>query len=271
METCPMEITSLVQEICSMPVPQEENLVEEEQTSPLVGLKSKVTSLVQEETKKSKTEDKTFVEDEEILPVVLDQDGNPLFNLKVMKKPQNVAKEPYKEKIPEKTSPPAVSPTQGVLVLTQDGKPVLNLGYVKIGKNLKLESTKVLQKPQTCSVGGAVDTVQKQHSPLPLVKGDYPLCQPKESTKTMAYVTKVASTSKGHSTKTSKAASTLVTTKTQESKDTVKLQSFQKAFGGGTLHSQLGTLSVPDDHGFNLEKDKESLITLKTLMCSHFV
>ena len=61
METCPMEITSLVQEICSMLVPQEENLAEEEQISPLVSSKSKVTSLVQEETKKSKTEDKTFV------------------------------------------------------------------------------------------------------------------------------------------------------------------------------------------------------------------
>ena len=56
-----MEITSLVQEICSMLVPQEENLAEEEQISPLVSSKSKVTSLVQEETKKSKTEDKTFV------------------------------------------------------------------------------------------------------------------------------------------------------------------------------------------------------------------
>ena len=73
-----------------------------------------------------------------------------MFNSKVMKKLQNIAKEPDKEKIPEKTSPPAVSLTQGVLVLTQDGKPVLNLGHVKIGKNLKLESSKVLQKPQTC-------------------------------------------------------------------------------------------------------------------------
>ena len=37
------------------------------------------------------------------------------------------------------------------------------------------------------------------------------------------------------------------------------------------MHSQLGTLSVPDDYGFNLEKDKESLITLKTLRSLHFV
>ena len=87
----------------------------------------------------------------------------------------------------------------------------------------------------------------------------------------MSYVTKVAPISKEHSTKSSKAASTSVTTKIQESKGTVKLKSFQKAFGCGALHSQLWTLSVPDAHRFNLEKDKESLITLKTLMSSHFV
>ena len=138
-ETFPMEITSLVQEICSIRMPQEQNLAEEEQILPLVGPEGKpeVKSLVQEETKKSKTEDKTFVADEEISPVVLDQDGKPFFNLQVMKKPKNVAKEPEKEKIPEKISPSVVSPTQDVLVLTHGGKPVLNFGKVKISKKYK--------------------------------------------------------------------------------------------------------------------------------------
>ena len=60
---------------------------------------------------------------------------------------------------------------------------------------------------------------------------------------------------------------------TQENKEKVdvKLDSFEKAFGGTMLHNQLSSLDVDDEYSFDLEKDGKSLLVLKTLINSHYV
>ena len=129
-----MEITSLVQEICAISMPEEKSL-EKENISPSDG-KSEVEKSVKEVTDNSIPQAKHLIEEEEISPLVLDPDGKPLMNLQVMKKSKTLAKEPAKQTIQPKISQPVASSSQGVLVLTQGGKPALNLGKVKIGKNL---------------------------------------------------------------------------------------------------------------------------------------
>ena len=49
------------------------------------------------------------------------------------------------------------------------------------------------------------------------------------------------------------------------------MQTFEKTFGGSVLRSHLSSKNVPDDYKLNLDKDKQLLVTLKTLMSSHFV
>ena len=175
------------------------------------------------------------------------------MNLETIKKPKTVLQDTTKE---TKTQPVASTSTgiakQGVLVLTQHGKAVLYLGRVKIGKNIKLESSKVApipekQSKQQCS-GECIDESAPKQNP----------CVALQSAKKAPYVTKTVQNTKA---------------KKQCSKgdEHVKLQSFEKAFGVGTLASQLGTKNVVDNHDFNLEKDKESLAILRTLIKSHFV
>ena len=87
------------------------------------------------------------------------------------------------------------------------------------------------------------------------------------------HVTTVTPAAKGQRTRVTKTSSTLATctTEPQEKKDAGKLQTFEKAFGGSALWSHLASKNVPDDYELNLDKDKQSLATLKTLMSSHFV
>ena len=75
------------------------------------------------------------------------------------------------------------STSQGVLVLSEGVKPVLNLGKVKIAKNVKVETSKVIDKSRKRSVGGVDDIGQKIYSPLPLVEEGYPLCITTQSVK----------------------------------------------------------------------------------------
>ena len=175
------------------------------------------------------------------------------MNLETIKKPKTVLQDTPKE---TKTQPVASTSTgiakQGVLVLKQHGKAVLNLGRVKIGKNIKLESSKVApilekQSKQQRS-GKCIDGSAPKQNP----------CVVLQSAKKAPYVTKNVQNTKS---------------KKQGSKgdEHVKLQSFEKAFGVGALASQLGTKNVVDNHNFNIEKDKESLAILRTLIKSHFV
>ena len=212
-----MEITSLVQEICAISMPEEKSL-EKENISPSDG-KSEVEE-VKEVTDNSIPQAKSLIEEEEISPLVLDPDGKPLLNLQVMKKSKTLAKEPAKQTIQPKISQPVASSSQGVLVLTQGGKPALNLGKVKIGKNLKLESSKVVEKSQKQSDGGVDDIGQKKHSPLPLVEVGYPLCITTKSAKKTPYVLTVTPATKGQNTKVAKTSSPSATgtTKAQETK-----------------------------------------------------
>ena len=83
-EMRPMEITSLVQEICSLPVTEGKS-VEEEKMSPSDDNPENENS-VQEVTDNSVPQPKSSKEQEEILPLVLDPHGKPLLNLQVMKK-----------------------------------------------------------------------------------------------------------------------------------------------------------------------------------------
>ena len=94
-----------------------------------------------------------------------------------------MATEAAKQTVQLKISKPAASTSQGVLVLSQGGKPVLNLGKVKIAKNVKLETSKVVDKSRKWSGGGVDDIGQKKYSPLPLVEGGYPLCITTQSDK----------------------------------------------------------------------------------------
>ena len=140
-ETRPMEITSLVQEICSLPVTEGKS-VEEKKMSPSDDNPENENS-VQEITDNSVPQPKSSKEQEKILPLVLDPHGK-LLNLQVMKKSKTVVTEAAKHTVQPKISQPAASASQGVLVLSQGGKPVLNLGNIKIGKNVKLETSKVV-------------------------------------------------------------------------------------------------------------------------------
>ena len=83
----------------------------------------------------------------------------------------------------------------------------------------------------------------------------------------------VTPAAKGQSIKVTKISSTLATgtIKPQENKDQGELQRFEKTFGGSVLRSHLSSKNVPDDYELNLDIDKQSLATLKTLMSSHFV
>ena len=107
-----------------------------------------------------------------------------------------------------------------MLVLSEGVKPVLNLGKVKIAKNVKVETSKVIDKSRKQSGGGVVDIGQKIYSPLPLVEGGYPLCITMQSVKQTPYVTTVTPAAKGQRTKVTKTSSMLATgtTKPQEKK-----------------------------------------------------
>ena len=97
----------------------------------------------------SKKHGTSLIKEQEVSPLILGTDGKPLLNLETIKKPKTVLQDTPKE---TKTQPVASTSTgiakQGVLVLTQHGKAVLNLGRVKIGKNIKLESSKVAPIPE---------------------------------------------------------------------------------------------------------------------------
>ena len=82
-----------------------------------------------------------------------------------MKNSKTVVTEAAKQKVQPKISKPAASTSQGVLVLSQGGKPVLDLGKVKIAKNVKLETSKVVDKSRKWSGGGVDDIGQKKYSP----------------------------------------------------------------------------------------------------------
>ena len=188
-----------------------------------------------------------------------------------MKTSKTVATEAAKQTGHPIISKSRASTSQGVLVLSEGVKPVL--GKVKIAKNVKVETSKVIDKSRKWSVGGVDDIGQKIYSPLPLVKGGYPLCITMQSVKKSPYVTTVTPAAKGQRTRVTKTSSMLATgtTKPQEKKDAGKLQTFENAFGGSALQSHLASKNVPDDYELNLDKDKQSLATLKTLMSSHFV
>ena len=130
----------------------------------------------------------------------------------------------------------------------------MKLGRVKIGENIKLESSKVAPiaekaTKQQCSGNGIDGSAQKQNP-----------CVALQSAKKAPYVTKTVQSSKGQNTKSKRQGN--------KADEHVNFQSFEKAFGGGALCSQLGTQNVVDNHDLNLEKDKESLAILRTLIKS---
>ena len=253
--TRPVEVSSLVEEICTMPVPETKDLVQEDQVSPLRAPDGKpgVSTSVKENIDLSRKHGTSVVTEEEVSPFILGTDGKPLLNFERIKKRKTLLNETPKE---TKTQPVVSTSTgitkEGVLVLTQHGKAVLNLGRVKIGKNIKLESSKVATIPEKErkqeSSGECIDRNAPKQNP----------CVASQSAKKTPYVTRTV-----HSTKAKKQGS--------KGDEQAKLQSFEKAFGAAALASQLGTKNVLDTHDFNLEKDKESLATLRTLIKSHFV
>ena len=254
-----MEVSSLVKEICTMPVPEAKSLVQEDQVSPLLAQDGKpdVSTSVKQNIDLSGKHGTSLVKEQEVSPLILGPDGKPLLNLETIKRPKTVLEEPAKEtkQIQPVASTIAGITKQGVLVLTQDGKAVLKLGRVKIGQNIKLESSKVApiaEKPTKQQRSGkCIDGSAQKQNP----------CVASQSAKKAPYVTKTVQSSKGQNTKSKKQGN--------KADEHGNLQSFEKAFGGGALHSQLATQNVVDNHDLNLEKDKESLATLRSF--AHFV
>ena len=240
-----------------MAVPEGKGLVQEDKLSPMTAPNGKtaVSTSDKQNIDLSQKHDKSLLkdQDQDVSPFILGTDGKPLLNVGKIKRPTNLVQD-----IPKETKPQPVASTstgvtkEGVLVLTQHGKAVLNLGRVKIGKNIPIESSKVAAIPEKGS---------KEELSGECIAGSATKLNPSvvlQSGKKAPYVTKNV-----HNTKVKKQGS--------KGDEHVKLPSFEKAFGADALASQLGTTNVVDNHDFNLEKDKKSLATLRTLIKSHFV
>ena len=230
-----------------------------------------------------KLPDKDDVVKEIVSPVVLGQEGQPLINLQFMKKPNIVPSEtPIKKKnilgkehATASNNANTCSPTdtsKQVVLLVKGGKATSNSSKVKIPKNViaqvsELGSTKLKPLPDA--------SVKKSPYVTKIV--------PKRNMDAVTYVTppsmkqvskeqskvKKMPVSKGQQ-EFASVASEGNSQVSKEEKD-VKLDSFEKAFGGSILHNQLTRKNVDDEYNFDPEKDRESLAVLKTLINSHFV
>ena len=216
-----------------------------------------------------------------VSPVVLGREGKPLLNLKFMKKPKIVPSEEAtkKKEVVGKEHATALNdgtcgPTdtcKEVVLLVKGGKMTSNLGKGNIGKNVG----KVSEFGST-GLKPLSDASQKKSPYVTKIV-------PKRNMEAVTYVTPPSMKEVCKEQRNEKrmpvsksqqdfgsVASEGNSQENQEEKK-VKLDSFEKAFGGSILRNQLSRTNVDDEYHFHVEKDRESLAVLKTLINSHFV